>query len=591
MQKRRRISRSKKVEVDSQKDESNEVEEDEKSRVVRAPNNKDNNKQTTWGSKQPKPIDVNILKYALTTGAELARKLNELKFKKSDDGRTDLTNEINQLRNALFIEIQEGEASLSCDKRGSLVLQNLVKEGSSDQVFEVFERLKPYVGFLAYNPCASHVLQTIVDVCSSESASSGQRAIISEFCAQISKANEWWALMHDASGTHVARSCTTALARVKDDIQLSAVFTSLASASQDDFRRAAKDSHAAPFLAVAINSLSEVEKREKLIKRLFTDERDESFNRKFFDSALQDRTCSRVFDQAIPNLSDGFVCDTIFDVGFESQILVRSAKHMFANFVVQRTIEKLSKFPSALTRAFNECKVKAMIDFDRVGVLTSLAKAISTSDQFETLQIEFCRDLIEARVLEKALQSFSIVGLPESAKDEIKNPQVNLGLAELLSSIFCHFCDRAKDPLVYQVLSLDLSVLIDLATDPVGGKKLIETVLDDPKSSHRTQLAAKFKGSFVKLLLDKFGVFVAQKSLFLLNRRDRLAVAENEIIPNKSKISANVYGRKFLSIIAISDYSKDRKAWSKNLGSGNAGKTQEKQAKDLVNELGLSSNN
>lgn len=527
----------------------------------------------SWGSKRPKPVDSEVLRYALTTGGELARASQS----------TDLdVVENDALRAALFKEIAEGEASLAMDKRGSRVLQNLLKTGTKQQVESVVCRLKPYVGELIYDSFASHVVQTMMDVCSAvdgldedkEPSSLEQQQLAKEFCDQINKANEWWAMMHDTSASHVARSCVKAMARLEYDEGLEALQKSLISATQSDFRNASRDAHAGPFLTEAISSMPKVADRESLTRRLFSDERnEESFNRKNFDALVADRVSSRVLDQIVSSLSSEFVRDVIFEQGFAAPFLLRSAKHPFANFVVQRTLECLSHDEKVVTRAVEECTVRDMIDFDRVGVLTSLAKATSGCGSLE-LQTSFCRDLAEAGVMDKATARMAGVKRDaEESNDAAGNAagvnvptetNVHLALAETLGVVFANFNSKAKKPLVGRLLQWDISKLLGIAKDPVGGKKLLETLLDSKSEDDEAYaLAKRFKGSFVKMVIDRFAIHVAKKAFVLLRKNDRVALMDEEIVPSKTKISGYPTGLKFLTLVKMSEYTSDAKAWAK----------------------------
>jgi hypothetical protein len=204
---------------------------------------------TDWNSKRPKPPDSDILSYLLTSGGELARRAQS----KTDDA--DLPPEA--LRANVFKEIKNGEASLACHERGSRVLEGLVKNCGSEELFQLFTRLKPYVGYLAYDKYASHVLQAVLKTVAASEAHRQDAALVDlveQFGAQVNKVDEWWPMMHDASGSHTARALVSCLHAL--GLDLHALGASLDRAALSDLRGAAKVRHKAWRGGVCVDELT-----------------------------------------------------------------------------------------------------------------------------------------------------------------------------------------------------------------------------------------------------------------------------------------------------------------------------------------------
>jgi len=427
----------------------------------------------------------------------------------------------------------------------------------------------------------------------------------------VNKANEWWAMMHDKSATHVARSLVIALKAIKDEKNLALVFKSLKEASQSDYRGASRNSYAGPFLSAAISSLHSQSDRETLVRRFLSDERnDVELDRKQFDSAIQDRIASRVLDQVVPLCSSEFVHDVMFEQGLVAPYLQRSAKHAFANFVVQRVIERLSTSDS-LGRVLRECPVKEMIEFDRVGVVTSLVKALSRCEGMTDLRTLLVQEMVECDALERTTQRLQLVqqGSTSNTADKAAekgeeankkrttvavDAHVHLALSELVSAVFTLFPAPVRQPLVHQLLCWDASRLVSLSCDPVGGKKILEPLLECDDHEQAYSLAKRFKSNFAQLALDRFGVHVAKKAFHLLKKNDKIACMEDDILPGKSKLMGYPHGSKFLSHVAAAEFAANKKEWAKKMEAQTEAenKAKEKRVKESIKaewskELGI----
>lgn len=558
MQRRRRVSRKRTAEEEGVEEkevveEAEAVElvlEPKRARVEAAVQEAPRKKQapTEWGSKQPKHVDKDILRYALTTGGELAQKQNQV------GGEDD----IEAIRANLFVEITEGEASLACDKRGSRVLQNLIKHAKSEPAIEdVAERLKPYIGHLAYEPFASHVIQSLV-----ESAFCAQWKL--DFCAQISKVDEWWAMMHHPSGTHVGRSLVHFLKQQQAVKSVQALLDSLMRGSQQDLSQACRNQAAGPFLSLVVSELLDSEQKALFAAKLLEDEASGEVNIRELEAVVMHPVGSRVME-----VLTGSDCNHLWKP-YAMDNLQRLVFHPIANFVAQRLVEQETD-EEVMGRICTACPVSALLERDRVGVLNAILRGVVG---FPALELRMRDDLVKVGIVDHAVTLQR--PLPSASKrrhqqEEDTSTKMHAGLLETMHIVFTKFSPEARKPLASKVLALEAKQLLVIANDSLAGKRLLEPLLESEGGDEAFDLAKRFKTHFEALVLDRNGVFVAKKAFAVLKHKDRVKIMEEEIAPNEQKLNgAGTWGRTFLLAVKLNEFKVNVKEWQRKMDAEGA---------------------
>lgn len=493
-----------------------------------------------WGSKQPKQVDKDILRYALTTGGELAQKQQNVEMEE----------EIEAIRANLFVEITEGEASLACDKRGSRVLQNLVKHAKQEQAIEgVAERLKPYIGHLSYEPFASHVIQTLIE---SPHCPSQWKL---DLCAQISKVDEWWALMHHPSGTHVGRSLVRFLKSTNNDAKraIEDLMDSLMRGSQQDWSNACKNQAAGPFLALVVSEILSTEQKQVFAAKLLEDEQGQ-VNGKEVEQLIMHPVSSRVMETLT-----GADCNALWKP-WAMDNLQRLVFHSIANFVAQRLVEN-ERDEEVLAKICQSCPVQALLERDRVGVLNAILRSVCG---FAALEQKMQQDLLQVEIVDHAVSITRHV--PKRHLQEDTATKMHAGLLETMYILFAQFSLEMRKPFASKVLAMDSKQLVGIAKDSLAGKKVLEPLLERQDDNVAFDLAKRFKTHFESLVLDKHAVFVAKKSFAVLKRADRVKIMEEEIVPNELKLNgAGPWGRQFLLAVKTNEFKANAKEWARKM--------------------------
>lgn len=572
----------------------------------------DDSNSRDWNSKQARPANEQVLKYVLTVGHEISESLPSVK---KNAGKTSslpveglaVDDHTSQLIEAVFTEIENGEASLARDKGASRVLENLIRYGDIQRIVGMFERLKPYVGSLVYDHFASHVMQQMITRCSTPSISSKRgQELVQELCAQISLVDEWWPLMHDRCGTHVARSCIKALSNIAAYQELDKVYQSLSVASVEDLRKATRDSNAAPFVSVAISHQDSEGKRESLVSRIFFERDGEgncTLDRRSLDQCIQDKTSSRVLDQTLGCTGDSFLEDTVMGKLFAPPHLVNYVKHPFANFVVQRVVEKLIRCgKDTVERVLEELNCQLMLELQRTGVITSTCRLLAayqgvSEDERQAMQMQYCEELVQAGALNVVVAGILDKKTKEDAEggEESVDTNVNLSLSEAIDIALGQFHAKANQPVVDAIIALDEQVLFRLAKDPVGGRRIIEPVFDrqansredrKPINRRKKALASRFQGYLHKLAIDRFGVHVVKKCFHFLAEDVQVKVMSEEIVANKVKILGAPGGKALWNWLLAPQFVRNRADWKKAFNR-NLETNKQAMKEEWAKELGL----
>ena len=531
-----------------------------------------------WGSKKPKPAGADVLSYLLTSGGELARRKHEGSDRDEDSAR---------LRATVLSEIAQGEASLSLDKRGSRAVEALARDCDADQLLALATRLKPYVGHLVYDVYGSHVVETIVRVAAGgdggeeappEPDHSRTLELVRGLADQISKVGEWWALMHDAHGTHVARAIVRALAGDRD--RLARVGGVVESGAAHDVADALRNPYAAPFLVELFRAACP-DPCSGLLARVFAGFAD-------FERLATHQFASRVLEAAVTRLDAAALAALTRE--WLAPHWLKWARHPHANFVVQRALEALAeKGVAADVAAAADALLPStnVLLETRTGVLTSLVRAAART-RSGAVEKRAVAELVAAaggteRAVERVLQGAS-GGAPVRAgrggarqdeeagarRDEeagaTTTGHASTSGALLLEACLAEVSAGALEPLLDALGALSADAVVRLCTASAASARALESVFtqrDEEFKVVRKRLMRTMAGRWVELATHRTGAHVVSHAFGgAPGPAQRLALAKELLAGVERVRGAGKFGVKLADHCKLELLKRDERAWA-----------------------------
>ena len=569
---------------DDHEDEDEDADDDDdaekRARAADAPDEQEEPEEDDppWGSKQPKPADADVVSYLLTSGGELARRKRE---GKEDDEETAV------VRAAVFREIRKGEASLALEKRGARALEALVKVSTGAQLRGVFGRLKPYVGFLIYDPCGSRVVQTIAETVGAFPARhESSLELLRELVDNASKVDEWWAMMHDANATHVARALVRVLAERGEEADADAlqrVGDVVMRGEETDVRNALRNPYAGGFLAVLVEATMP-EPCPGLARRLF------GVDFAGFEANATQKVGSHVLEAAVPRLSPE-----------EKQMLWRDrvqpellkwSRHRNANLVVQRVLDTLASADDVRVAVDTLVPhIETLLQWSRYGVLARLGAACARVRALE-LQRRFVVALVQAsggqangvavrRLLGLAGAAAAATTTtttttttheeqePTSA-DDTTHPTTFAGPA-LVKCLLEELDPTALEPLLLSVTAMDADSLVDASTHTAATARAVEALFA-PRGDAGALAALKpakravfktLRGRWADVACHYIGSHVAEHAFDGAPSDPAAKELAEELVRAKDRLrGAGRFGAKLAEKLKLDLLRRDEASWS-----------------------------
>jgi len=506
-----------------------------------------------WGSKQPKPADAEVASYLLTAGGELARRAQARREGDAED------DEARALREHMLKEITNGEASLACHERASRVLQGLIKHCEPQELFPLFSRLKPYIGHLLYDKYASHVLQDLLAVVAGFASDAALVDLVDQLGGEVNKADEWWALMHDAAGSHSARALVACLHKLERVEQLDALAKTLLKAPLSDLRGACKDVHAGPFVSVALGALPSAHCEAILAKLLSLDQQQPAA----FESVVADTVASHLLDTSLAACTPAFR-QRLFDARFRGH-LQELALHPVANYAVQRVLEHVEFDAAALDEL--EPVFMDLVAGSHLGVLVAVVNASRTPS--------VCARVVRAIFVVSNGFVAALLSMRPSADDDVAGKQgkrevaVSIPGAELVGAMLApHVPEASRASVVEALARLPRKALEHLCCDPFGGRQTVEVALQTGSQAMVRQMCGALERSYATLAVDKFASHVVRKAFDAASPTGK-RILVRELVDARDKVVHSKYGLALAKHCGLDAFKRDPAAWEAAL-SGKA---------------------
>lgn len=452
----------------------------------------------------------------------------------------------------------------------------------------------------------------------SEEARKKLRELVLDLAKTLVVKEVWIDMMYDPCATHVVRALLLVLAgqdprekkksgetiqatRMRRHAQTDSEFTAsltafmvaMASWTGRDIKEACENTHASPVVQIVLQHANSRHKSWKaVVNKVVGGEDGVEPSHQVFWACAQHRVCSHVVQVVVTSCDDIYFDEMVFEKCIKGSML-EGLKHPVANHVLQ----------SALGRMHSDGQVKEALDElepemekrilgSRLGILWRLCEA--SVMRSKNIQSRLTRTVL--RALRSRRDSMPgqagapkgaieyLLGLEErngpasataekQADDEDKEEgdqeeeeftRVRVSvLGARVAGAMLQFAPESARTLLESLASMDELSLQQLACDPVGGRYVLEPLMDAPEGAlwAKQRVLAKLKSKITRLAGDKFGCHVLRKAFDAGTLKDRTVIVK-ALSRKQQRLAGSKSGANLLRHCKVTLYARHPDQWN-----------------------------
>jgi len=552
--------------------------------------------ERVWSDQRPQKPDDEICSYLKSVGGSLESSLD-------DESRSVL------LKN-VFEEIVNLEGSLACNRRTAVVLENLLKEAPASELVTFFKNIRKYFGFLSTNRQASFVIQKLFErifVVFQEAEEEIDKSegifelveILLDLTKTLVVNQVWLDMMFDPCATHVIRGLILVLANkppsksMKGKIEkaskpnpslVASLLSFLVDTSKWE-RKHLKDAclstYAGPVIQLLMETCSNKHKAWKTILiKILSDEDGGDCDPTVFLSFCHDKFASHIAQIIVSHCDDETYESLIFNQCIKGKMeeLCHSGT---ANFVLQSVIGAL-RTPEQREAMLQELEpgISSNLLNNKLGVVWKVCEACKLGDK--AVQRRMCRAILNGiRQVQKnkgsdrgaieALLDLELVKKPvletDAGDDEEENVpefskvKVSIMGARITGSLV-QYAPESSRAILESIASMNQETLKVLCNDPVGGKFVMENLMDAPLGSSwaKQRVLVKLKDDIGSVGENKFGWHVIRKAFDGGTVKERMLIAK-ALSKKERRLVGSTFGALLFKHCKVSLYKQHAEQW------------------------------
>ncbi|KAL5039671.1 hypothetical protein BDV3_002764 [Batrachochytrium dendrobatidis] len=550
------------------------------------------------------PVDPDLRQYF----ENIEKMLEEQEFETPSD--------LHLFINNVYSEIRGKELLVSGDFATSRVLEKLLR-GSSDVQVRLF--LKSVSGCalkMFMHQFASHVMQTALGIAAgivdrevrgeSKQAvhDSNDEPVDEEFQALVNDLpsmetlllslceelkTEWSNLLLDPYGSHVVQTLLNVLSgqTLADEIRMRSRKSSNYNKNHNNFSNAKQlgttlltPASFAKLQAFIVDSLSTNLKDTDLREMAFhpianpvlqilleipqsSDSLIAAFLKdgSFFDSLLEHHVGSHLAERLVSKAS----ADT-FKILYNQHIrpkFLALCNHQFANFIIQRTVSKVST-ESQLVEMLDivEPHFARMLFQSRAGIILKIVESCITFPNIQPRIMACLYKAFEVDEDEEKKKMFATLVLHLSTYDRfqqfVRLPNVQ---GALIIQHICSYSAHCSKPCLDSILSISKQDMLKWISDPISSR-VIESILSSATIAvkFKRRLIRIFFGSFVDLSIDKYGSHFVDKCWAVASLDARQTIVE-ELAERLPTLLGNFHAKFIVRNCSVELFKRNRGEW------------------------------